>query len=245
MSATIPAPFHLAKCAIADFLRRYNFKSIDASDPNILLRGVAARGDVDTYTDLVNYFNKTDPNHDSEWSLSAALFDAAEHGHLNVIKFIVSMDSKHEASPEDYTAMIDGAITGGHLSILEYCLGDYELNYLITDTDSTVITTCLIHGRYEILLFYLKQHEDLDDFEYLVEHLAEDIYHQADPSALRLVLARFPQTRAILRKVIQSYLPDGQDWRFLRPQEGLASSEELMPDSELWDQLRQLQALTN
>lgn len=225
--------FPLAKIALVDYLWR-NGKSIDEIDPDKIFDELASRGDIESFRQLVEYYNSIDPDRQINWNPIRSLGKAGLHNQWDMIKFIVELDPNDENAPENYSDMVEEAIEGGHLDILKRCKEHPRLNYLIDDLDIELMQYSITRGRYAILNFLLEQHLESEEIDYILDSLAYIIYLNVDPNALENVFTHFPQFRAYLSDFLRNYLDEKFGCRrFSRPSTGLSSSEEFMPDDIL------------
>lgn len=230
----------MAKIALIDYLRRTGKKnrSSDEIDPDKVFEISASRGDIESFRQLVEYYTSNDPDHQTGWNPVRSLADAALHGQWDMIEFIVGLDPDNEDAPEYYTAMIESAIKGGHLHILEKCKDHPQLAYLVRELDIEFMEYCITRGRHAMLNFLLEQQLESEYIKHILDVLAYSIYENADPVALESIFTRFPQFRNDLSEHLRKYVGEiFEHWRFLRPSTGLSSSTEFMPDDVLWANL--------
>ena len=242
--------FPHAKVMLTDYMKRNNIRLVsEITDVDDIFRTLAERGDIETFVDMRRFFDILNDQHEEyggetyDFNCLGTLYNAALCGHWDMIlailePYLLNFDAVLTEQPDDFFDMIDGAIEGGHLHILEKIEQDELLSFLVKEFDPIFFKLCVRYRRYDILEFFLRR-DNYQDIK-AIETAATEMFHQADDEGMNFLLERFSEYRRIIMKTIRS-----QDFdNYTRPQSGIASSEELMPDIELANRLQRIGWLT-
>lgn len=242
-----------AKVMLIDYMKRNNLNSFsEIEDIDDLFRTLAERGDVETFRDLRIFFEVLNEQHleyDGEtydFNCLDSLYNAALCGHWDLIQTILEpypseineFDEIVRENSDKFFDMIDGAIEGGHLHILEEFEKDRRLSFLVNQFDPVSFRMCVRYRRYHMLEFFLirRKRVKIED----IQIVTTEMFQQADDEGIKFLLERFPDSKRFVARIIQKQnLND-----YTRPEMGIASSQELMPDIELINRLQRIQWLT-